>query len=412
MSNLHAPVENPTAVPYRLRVLLVHNEYQLPGGEDEVVLREKQLLLEAGHEVSEYRRRNAEINEYGLLEKVTLPFRTVWAGDSCRELRSLLKSSRPDIVHFHNIFPLISPAAYYTCRRVGIPIVQSLYNPRLLCMCGFLRRNGRICEDCLGRTVPWPAVIHACYRSSRSQSAVTAAMLAFHGWVRTWEKLVDVYIIATEFYREKFITGGLPPDKIAVKPHFVEPDPAPRESLGDYALFIGRLAAEKGVPTLLKAWSGLDGIPLKIRGEGPLHDVVYRFCESHPGTVHLLPRLSRDELVSLLKGSRFLVWPSEGYYETFGLVAIESFACGVPVIASSMGAVREIVEDGRTGLYFKSGDPVDLAAKVDWAWGHPKEMAAMGRAARAEYEAKYTAKRNYQLLMEIYRRAMRRPASA
>jgi len=231
-------------------------------------------------------------------------------------------------------------------------------------------------------------------------------MLAFHRWARTWEKLVDVYIASSEFYCEKFITGGLPADRIAVKPHFVESNPTPKESLGDYALFIGRLTAEKGVPTLLKAWRGLDQIPLKIRGEGPLFDEVCRFSELRPSTIHLLPRTSRDELTSVLKGSRFLVWPSEGYYETFGLVAIESFACGVPVIASGLGTMGEIVEDGRTGLHFKPGEPVDLAAKVEWAWAHPEEMAAMGRAARAEYEAKYTAERNYQMLMEIYQRVL------
>jgi len=406
MSNLHAPVDEPADTPPKLRVVFVHNEYQLPGGEDEVVDREKRLLLEAGHEVSEYRRRNSEIEGYGLLEKATLPFRTIWARDSCQELKFLMKTSKPDIVHFHNTFPLISPATYYTCRRAGIPVIQSLYNPRLLCPAASFCRDSRVCEDCLGKTFPWPALIHACYRSSYTQSAVTATMLAFHGWVRTWQKLVDIYVTATEFYRGKFIAGGLPSDKVAVKPHFVEPDPDCKEGLGDYAVYISRLTGEKGVPTLLKAWSGLDGIPLKIRGEGPLYDEVHRFSQLHSHTVHLLPRLSRDELTSLLKGSRFLVWPSEGYYETFGLVAIESFACGVPVITSGLGAMGEVVEDGKTGLHFRAGDPLDLAAKVNWAWSHPEVVAAMGRAARAEYEAKYTSAQNYKILMSIYERAL------
>jgi len=399
-------MDKPTNTPQRLRVLFVHNEYILPGGEDEVVDREKRLLLEAGHEVSEYRRRNSEIEGYSLLEKATLPFRTIWARDSCQELKFLMKSSKPDIVHFHNTFPLISPATYYTCRRAGIPVIQSLYNPRLLCPAATLYRDDRVCEDCLGKTVPWPAVIHACYRSSCAQSAVASAMLAVHRWIRTWEELVDVYVAATAFYRKKYITGGLPADRIIVKPHFVEPDPIPKEGLGDYALYIGRLTAEKGVPTLMRAWRGLNGIPLKIRGEGPLCEAVSRFSKSHPCTVHLLPRISRDELVSLFKGSRFLVWPSEGYYETLGLVAIESFACGVPVIASDIGVMREIVEDGRTGLHFKSGYPIDLAAKVKWAWANPERMREMGVAARAEYEAKYTAEQNYRMLMEIYERAL------
>jgi len=279
--------------------------------------------------------------------------------------------------------------------------VQSLHNPRILCPAATLYREGRVCEDCLGRDVPWPGVVHACYHNSRPQTAVVAGMIAIHRLLRTWQEQVDAYIAFTEFSRQKFITAGLPPERVFLKPHFLSADPGIREGTGNYALFMGRLAPEKGLGTLMRAWKDLRHIPLWICGEGPMEDDVRRIAEGNP-SIRALPRLSRCDCFHLTKGARFLVWPSEGYNETFGLVAIEAFACGTPVVASRLGAMSEIVEDGKTGLHFKAGSAEDLADKVEWAWSHPREMEMMGRAARAEYEGKYTAERNYQLLMDIY----------
>ena len=209
-------------------------------------------------------------------------------------------------------------------------------------------------------------------------------------------------MVFTEFYRQQFIAGGLPADKLVVKPHFVAPDPLPREhEPGDYALYVGRLEPVKGVRVLLAAWEQIGAIPLKIRGEGPLAGEVGARAASLE-TVEIVERLSPEALIQLVKGARFLVWPSLGYYETFGLVAVEAFACGVPVIASRTGVMAEIVTDGVTGLHVTPGDPADLAAKVRWAWDHPAEMVEMGRAARREYEQKYTAERNYAQLLRIY----------
>jgi glycosyltransferase involved in cell wall biosynthesis len=165
------------------------------------------------------------------------------------------------------------------------------------------------------------------------------------------------------------------------------------------------LSPEKGVLKLLEAWRHLKphSIPLKIRGDGELRDRVAEFKSE--GSVELVPRLDQPELTALMQGARFLVWPSEGYYETFGLVAVEAFACGVPVIASRSGVMAEVVAHEHTGLHFNPGDAADLAAKVEWAWTHPTEMAAFGVAARAEYEKKYTPERSYHRLMEIYRKA-------
>jgi glycosyltransferase involved in cell wall biosynthesis len=389
-----------------MKILSVHNSYQHHGGEDEVFANERDLLRSAGHEVVEYVRSNSEIRDYGIWNKASLSLRTIWAWDSERDIQELLKREKPDLAHFHNTFPLISPAAYFACQKIGIPVIQSLHNPRLICPAATLHRDGRVCEDCLGKAIPWPGVLHACYRNSRVQTAVVSSMLVVHRCLNTWEKQVNTYIVFTDFYRRKFVDAGLPQGKITVKPHFVASDPGQTRSSQEYALFIGRLAAEKGVLTLLKAWGRLKTVPLKIRGDGPLQIQVQERSRDSSYRMELLPRLARRDLVILLQGARFLIWPSEGYYETFGLVAIEAFACGIPVIASGIGVMAEIVEDHRTGLHFTPGDPQDLAAKIEWAWTHPEEMRAMGQAARAEYEAKYTAERNYQQLMSVYASAM------
>ena len=396
---------NPVA-GYPGKVLLVHNRYQLSGGEDEVYRREKELLLRRGHEVIEYTKDNEEISEYGALQKASLIVRTTWASNSYRELVRLLLREKPDVAHFHNTFPLISPAAYYACSAAHVPVVQTLHNPRLLCPAATLFREGRICEECIDRPFAFPAVQHGCYQGSRSRSAVVATMISAHRWLGTWKNKVNTYIASTEFYRGRFATSGIPNEKIALKPHFVDVDPGCRQSVGEYAVFIGRLAPEKGVATLLAAWKKLGAVPLCIRGEGPLGDMVALFVKQSGGSTTLVSRLTRSGLFDLIKAARFLVWPSEGYYETFGLVAIEAFACGVPVIASRCGVMEEIVNEGRTGLHFTPGSSGDLVEKVEWAWTHPGEMSDMGRNARAEYEAKFTADRNYKLLLGVYHRAM------
>jgi glycosyltransferase involved in cell wall biosynthesis len=229
-------------------------------------------------------------------------------------------------------------------------------------------------------------------------------MLLTHRLLHTWQERVDAYIVATEFFRQRYIAAGLPSEKIFLKPHFLNQDPGMKREVGHYAVFMGRLSPEKGVATLLKAWKILRHIPLWIRGEGPMENDVRRFAEENP-SVCVLPRLSRSQCFQVLKGARFLVWPSEGYAETFGLVVMEAFACGTPVIASRSGAMAEVVDHGRTGLHFTPGDPEDLAAKAEYAWTHLDEVARIGRAGRAEYERRYTPGPSYLALMEIYRNA-------
>jgi glycosyltransferase involved in cell wall biosynthesis len=386
-----------------IKVVHAHDYYLQAGGEDTAFAAEVALLREQGQQVVEYVDNNQRIEARN---QISVAAQTVWSWETRKKFRDLLNAEKPDVVHFHNTFPLISPSAYYACSEAGIPVVQSLDNPRLVCPSANLYRDGHLCQDCVGKTVPWPGVVHSCYHDSSLHTAVVASMLAVHRVMGTWNSKVDVYLVATDFYRRKFIEGGLPSDKLVVKPHFISPDPGVRRDTGTGrdALFIGRLDPEKGVRTMMTAWKSLKDIPLDIRGsgqlEGEVRDVIQQ--EGLAGSVKVIGRLSREELTAKIQSSSFLVWPSEGFYETFGYVAVESFSCGVPVIASRIGVPGEIVTDGVTGLLFNPGDSLDLAAKVRWAWDHPDEMSQMGANARREYEEKYTADKNYEMLMNVY----------
>jgi glycosyltransferase involved in cell wall biosynthesis len=398
-----------------LKIVIVHNAYQQAGGEDAVVSAEKALLLRAGNEVNEYLRHNNEIKAGGTCSNITLGFRTVWSSGSQNELHSLLNAWKPDVVHFHNTFPLISPAAYYACRELGVPVVQTLHNYRLFCAAGAFFRDGQVCEDCLTKN-RWQALRHACYRQSRGASAAVVAMLSFHHWYGTWNKLVDRYIALSEFSRAKFVEAGLPAEKIVVKPNFVCTGPAASAESRDYAAFVGRLSEEKGLRTLLQAWSRVDPkCVLRVIGDGPLfNDLQSEIRRLGLCNVHLDGRLPREESLEVMQKAKVLILPSN-CYENFPMTIVEAYACGTPVIASRLGAMAEIVDDGRTGLHFTAGDVDDLARRVEWAWAHPKEMRDMGRNARTEYEAKYTAERNYKILLDVYRQVMqeaRQPLTA
>lgn len=393
-----------------MKILFVHNAYRERSGEEAVLDAEVQLLRAAGHSVVLYSRDNREISAHDILKKAALVPRTIWAWDSYRELKAVLAEELPDLVHFHNTFPLISPAAYYACRAAGVPVIQTLHNYRLLCARATLFRNGNLCEVCLGKAFPWPAIIHACYRRSHIASATTVALLAVHRAMQTWSTKVDAFISPSELAKEKFVQGGLPAERIFVKPNFVFPDPCPRDSgaspsNGEYAIFVGRLNEEKGLRTLLKAWRLLEGrIPLRILGSGPLFKELKAASKELEG-ISLIGHVNQKKVFDALRGARFLVFPSE-WSEPFGCVVAESFACGIPAIAARCGPIQHMVRDHVSGIQFKPGDAEDLAAKVRWAWTHPKEIDDMGKCARAEYEAKYSAKHNYELLMQIYNRVL------
>ena len=388
----------------QMRILAVHNRYQRPGGEDQVFVDETALLETRNHRVLRYEVHNDQVKQ---VNRLTLAKDTVWNASAYRELGALIRRERPDVVHFHNTLPLVSPAGYYAARAEGVPVIQTLHNYRLLCPVALFFRDGRVCEDCMGKAVPWPGVVHRCYRGSPTASGVIATMLTVHRALRTWTEMVDVYVALTEFARSKFIEGGLPAGKIVVKPNFVAPDPGRGQGGGGYALFVGRLAPEKGTGTMLAAWDRLGTrIPLKIVGDGPLRDLVVE-AAARQSNVEWLGHRPVADIHALMGKADMLVFPSQ-WYETFGRVAAESFAAGTPVIAANIGAVAELVEHGRTGLKFRPGDAEDLVTQVEWALSHPAELRSMREEVRAEFEAKYTAERNYLALMEIYEAALER----
>jgi glycosyltransferase involved in cell wall biosynthesis len=382
-----------------MRILVAHNRYQQRGGEDAMVAAEIRLLEAHGHQVVRYQRENDELKFRGPWGEISAGIETVWSAKSLRQVRSLIQKEKPHVAHFHNTFPLISPAAYHACGQHGVPVMQTLHNYRLLCPAATFLRDEKICEECLGRFVAWPGVKYGCYRNCRPATIAAAAMVATHRILGTWQDNVDMYIALSEFARRKFILGGLPADRIFVKPNFIATDPGPRKGPGEYALFVGRLSEEKGLRTLLKAWTQLHNpIPLRIAGDGPLTNEIAKSVEAiDPSGRTFMGPLSPKDVIGAMKHARFLVFPSI-WFETFGLSMVEAFACQLPVITSRLGSMEEIVADGLTGLHFSAGDPADLAAKMDWAWTHPQEMEEMGINARTEYETKYTADRNYEQL--------------
>lgn len=381
-----------------MKVLRVHNYYQQPGGEDQCFAAEIALLEANGHRVVRYTAHNDAIDAMGRIEVAA---RTLWNQHSYRELRALIRRERPAIAHFDNTFPLISPAAYYAARHEGIPVVQSLHNFRLFCADASFFRDGRVCEDCLGKALPWPALQHRCYRNSVLATGVVAALQVSHRAIGTWQRQVNRFVALTEFGRRKFIAGGIPAEKIVVKPNFLATDPGIGAGDGGYALFVGRLSPEKGIETLLTAWERVGShLPLKIVGDGPLRGTVQAAAERLP-QIAWLGRRNSAEVLELMRHAAMLVFPSR-CYETFGRVIIEAYAVGLPVVASNLGSMSELIVHGQTGLHARPGDPADLAAQVIRIATNAQERDAMRQGARAAFESAYTAERNYAQLMAIY----------
>jgi glycosyltransferase involved in cell wall biosynthesis len=382
-----------------MRIAVIHNQYRQAGGEDAVFSAETNLIRSHGHEVFEYVVSNRNVKD-GFRSAGEM----IWSPESYNAIRALLYKHKPEVAHFHNTFLAISPSVYYASQAQGVPVVQSLHNYRLLCPVAIFYRDGQICEECLHRFVPWPGIVHACYHTSRSQTAAVAGMITVHRLLGTWTRKVDLFIASSRFAHDKFVQGGIPDDRIVVKPNFIEPDIGLGAHSGEFALFIGRLSPEKGIVTLLQAWERLPEVPLRMVGDGPLQNRVQAATLTNP-RISYLGRLDRDSLVAQMKAARFLVFPSESF-EGFPMTIAEAFACGLPVVGSGLGSTREIIAKMGTGIHFVPGDPLDLADKVRWAWEHPVEMAEMGRNARREYEEKYTADKNYDMLMAIYQKAI------
>jgi glycosyltransferase involved in cell wall biosynthesis len=385
-----------------MKVLQIHNFYQWPGGEDRVYAAEFELLARHGHEVTQYSVHNDAIESVAAIGAAT---RTLWNFTTYREVSDLIARESPQVLHAHNTFPLVSPAIYYAAAAKGVPVVQTLHNYRLLCPAATLFRDGHVCEECVGAIAPYKAVVHRCYRDSALASATVASMLLSHRLSGTWRKKIHTYIALTEFSRDKFIEGGLPAKKIVIKPNFLSSDPGVGSGTGGYALYAGRLSEDKGLDTLLDAWEQLDSaIPLKIAGDGPLAGYV-RERAGRLRNVEWLGYSPHERVMELLHNAAFLVFPSR-WYEGLPMTLLESFACGTPVLVSSLGSLNELVSEGVNGFRFAPGNASALASCIRRILQTPDKLRAMRRFARACYEQRYTAEQNYELLMNIYRHAL------
>lgn len=378
------------------RVLIVHNRYQQRGGEDAVVDDEARLLSKRGHPVEVYTRHNDEI---GVASHVALAKQTMWSTRTTNDLGTLLGKFKPDVIHVHNTFPLISPSLYWAATHAGVPVVQTLHNFRLLCPQAMFLREEKVCEDCLGR-VPWRGVARGCYRGSVAQTAVLASMLVLHRGMGTFACKITRFIALSEFSRRKFVEGGLPEKAIAVKANFVERPLSDANLARQGFLFVGRLAPEKGIAVMAAAMRQVPQAGLNVIGEGP--DAV-----KLAGLDNVWVLGVRDSVAvqSAMLQSVALVLPSL-CYENFPRTLVEAFAAGLPVIASRLGAMAELVDEGRTGLLFEPNNAADLALKLRWVLAHPNEARVMGENARREFESKFTPEVNYGQLIAIYQAAI------
>jgi glycosyltransferase involved in cell wall biosynthesis len=395
-----------------MRVLILHNRYQISGGEDGVVRAEQALLEAHQHTVVVLEVSNDQITGVG--NKLSTAIGAIYSLSSKQQVKAKIIHFKPDIVHVHNFFPLLSPAVYDACAEAGIPVVQTLHNYRLVCPRAMPFRDGRICEDCFGQSVPWPGVWHGCYRNSRVQSAVVATMIGWHHFRGTWQQRVDAYIALSDFQKQKLIQANLPEDRIFVKSNFVFDHKYAKDSNNekqdDFALFVGRLSEEKGVEFLIDAYLEHQiTLPLKIVGDGPLKQSLQEKTVGLPN-ISFIGRKESKEVAQIMQQAQFLVFPSI-WYEGFPLTIAEAYANKLPVIAPNLGTMSELVVDHGTGLHFESGNSADLASKIQWAIAHPESLEKMGESAYDTYQAAYTPDVNYRQLIYIYESVINRAKS-
>ncbi|MFF5986215.1 glycosyltransferase [Prauserella flavalba] len=396
-----------------MRIVVVHNRYRSehPSGEDRVVDQETALLSSAGHDVVLFERRSDDIAGMSLPRKAAVPLLVPWNPAARSELARTLLDVRPDVVHIHSTFPLLSPSVVAACADAGVPSVATLHNYQQVCTPGTLYRDGRICTDCVGGT-PLPAVRHGCYRGSPVATAPLALSLAVNR--RRWWSGITRFFCISGALRRVLVEAGMPAGKLAVKYNFVEEPPYRRDGDGEHLLYIGRLTEEKGVRLLMAAWDllrarGGVGLPLVVAGSGPLDGEVAGWARER-ADVRYLGLRTRDECAELTARAAALVAPSQ-WLEGFGLVVVEAAAAGVPSVAAGHGAFVELVDDGVTGLLHRPGDAESLAGCLRRIVASPERNRAMGAAARGRYERDFDPRAGLTGLVEGYRAAIATPAS-
>ena len=397
-----------------MRVLMFHNRYREQGGEDLSAIQETRALEQQGVEVIPVEADNELPADAGFVSEAKMGWQAAWSMASYERAVRLCRKYRPDVAHVQNFWMRLSPAVHAACRQAGVATVQSLRNYRLLCTNALLLRNGEVCEDCVGK-IPWRGVARACYRDSRAASAAVAGMIVVNRMRRTWERDVDAFLTPSNHSRQLFLRADFPPDRVFVKPNCLEDfgEAARPPSASREILYLGRLSAEKGLRLLLEASkrAGLEDVgQLTLVGEGDELDSLRNLAAalelSEPSVV-FAGQKPPDQVQQLVRRARAVVLPSLAY-ETFGRPVIEAFAAGRPAIVSDFGAPGDIVEQGTTGLTFPRGDTQRLGEALRAVLTDGALADQMGRRARAEYEAKYTLEKSFEILMKTYRFALER----
>jgi glycosyltransferase involved in cell wall biosynthesis len=385
-----------------MKVLLVHNRYRTaaPSGEDAAVRNEQRMLEKRGVQVIAFDRCNDDIDQSSLAARAAVAANTIWSQRSRSELREVIRRVRPDIVHVHNTFAMLSPSVYGACKAEGVPVVQTLHNFRFFCPAALFLRDGKPCEECVDRTL-LQSVRHRCYRGSAGATATLAAMLGLHRAIGTYANAIDRYIALTEFGRGKAIKGGIAEHKLVVKPNFVPDPPSPGTGGGRYVVYVGRLLEGKGAETLVAAWRHLTSVKLMIVGDGALRPELEATAQRERLNIEFVGAQRRPAVMKAIANADFLVMPSV-CYETFGLAIAEAFACGTPVLASRIGSLNELVDEGVTGRKFTAGDPEDLARVARLMLADEVTLRRMRAQARAYFEARLTEEQNFSQLVQIY----------
>jgi glycosyltransferase involved in cell wall biosynthesis len=396
-----------------MKILVVHNRYRpaAPSGEDAVVDQESSALSSCGHEVVLFQRRSEEIDAWPPLRRATLPARVLWSRDSRRAIAESLATFAPDVVHIHNIFPLITPSILYACRDASIPVVATLHNYKLGCASGTFFRDGKVCHDCM-RGSSFPALAHGCYRGSPTLTAP----VVFGSWLHAtaWRTMITAYIFISGAQRVLLAPVGLPTDRSFVRHNFV-PAPPPIPDIGGAAqvAYVGRLDEPKGTGVLMRAWDAFRALrswsPLRlvVVGGGEMAAEIARWAARHP-SVTVAGHVSRSEVFGILAASRAVVVPSQ-WEEPFGMVAVEAMAVGTAPVASAHGAFPELITPGSDGALFSPTDVdglVDVLADVD---DHPRRWDEYGRQARRTYRNRFSPDVGISRLLEIYRFAIQHP---
>lgn len=384
-----------------MRILLGHNFYRSssPSGEDTVYREERALLESRGVEVISYERHSDDLNGASAIKLARSALDAAWCSASHAEVAALIQRTRPMLAHFHNTFPLISPSVYAACQEADVPVVQTLHNFRTVCPGAMLFRDDQPCEQCIDRSL-LQALRHRCYRGSLPATATVVRSIVKNRR-RATHLLVDRYIALTDFARSRFVAGGLPQERITVKPNGLNQDVTPGAGRGGYLAYVGRLSREKGVHLLLDAWRELPQARLKVIGDGPLREELQRSAAEARLNIEFTGRLNRQELPQAIGEAAAIIVPSL-WYEGFPMVVVEAFACGTPVIASRLGSLAEIVREGENGALFTAGDAAALAGVVRRMSSDGEALAQMRPRVRAEFDSRYSAAANYSQLAAIY----------